>query len=212
MRIGLVGGSFNPVHNGHLRVAIEVKEQMELDWVEIIPAPRPPHKLDKKMVSFEMRVMLLKKSIQDIDFLKINTIEGDRDGPSYTVWTLRELKMIYSKSDLFFVVGGDEIKGLDKWYKWRELFSLANLVVVGRKEKDLFDLEHFLDKKLPEAKRYLDYSWRIEGNRIDYINIPRIEVSSSMIRKKALFGKSLRGLVPEVIEQDIYKLYCKKHI
>ncbi|GAB6888764.1 nicotinate-nucleotide adenylyltransferase [Desulfothermus okinawensis JCM 13304] len=207
MKIGLVGGSFNPVHNGHLRVAIEVKEQMDLDVVEFIPAPRPPHKLDRKLLEFEKRVELLEMAIEKIPFLKLNTIEANRNGPSYTVTTLRELRKIYGDHDLYFVIGGDEIVHLTNWYKWRELFDLSNFIVVGRREGDLKNLELFISSNF-KIKKEEKYTWNIGKYKLHYIEIPRLEISSSLIRHKVAQKKSLMGLVPESIEKKIHVEYC----
>jgi nicotinate-nucleotide adenylyltransferase len=191
-------------------VAIEVKEQMNLHRVELIPALNPPHKLDKEILDFDLRVMLLKKSIEGLSFLKVNTIERHRSGPSYTVDTLKELSQLYLNDELFFVIGGDEIPFLNKWYRWRKLFSLAHFVVVGRREKDWIDLKRFINFNFSEAEESSPSSWCISHKMIYYINIPRLEISSSMIREKAISGKSLRGLVPRAIEGDIYRLYGQK--
>ena len=208
MKIGFVGGSFNPIHNGHIRVAIEVKEQMDLDFVELIPAPRPPHKLDEKLLDFEKRVELIKIAINGISFLRINTIEAKRSTPSYTVITLEELKQLYPGHELYFVIGGDEITHLTKWYKWRHLFDLCNFIVVGRREGDLKNLQFFVEINLP-AKRNQKFVWQVGEYKIHYIEIPRLEISSSLIRKKAMTQKSLRGLVPESLEKKISQEYCK---
>ncbi len=206
MKIGLIGGTFDPVHNGHIRVAIEVKEQLDLDVIEFIPAPYPPHKLGKKILDFEKRVYLLKKAITGIPYFNINTIEAKLKGPSYTFYTLMELKEIYREKELYFVVGGDEVLNLTGWYRWRELFTLSNFIVVGRVGYDLKNLEYFIEKNF-DFQRQEGLVWNIGNTKIFYIEIPKLEISSSMIREKASKGKILRGLVPEPIEKDLYIEY-----
>lgn len=208
-RIGFIGGTFDPVHNGHIRVAIEVKEVINLDWVEFIPAPKPPHKLNKKILDFEKRVYFLAKSIEGIEFLKINTIEAKRKGPSYTFFTLLELNKIYPDSELFFIIGCDEVTHLHNWYRWRELFELASFVVVGREGYLVDNLQYFIEKKYGIVEKKDEFSWSIGKNKIYYLEIPHLDISSSLIKKKILDKKSIKGLVSDIIIEELVNSYVK---
>ncbi len=209
MKIGILGGSFNPIHNGHLRIAIEVLEELSLDRVELVPAPYPPHKTPGEVLDFSKRYELVKRAVMGIEGLYVNPIESKREGPSYTVVTLREFRDIYKNDELFFIIGGDELFSLDKWYRWRELFHLCNMVVVGREEGDEDYVESFLkDYFEPQKiKAKEPVVWEVEGYSLFYLRIPKLEISSSSIREKVKMGRRIRGLVPIHIEDMIYTYY-----
>ncbi len=210
MKIGILGGSFNPIHNGHLRIAIEVLEKLVLDRVELVPAPCPPHKSSDNILEFSRRYELVKKAVREVEGLYVNPIESKRKGPSYTVVTLHEYNKMYPEGELFFIIGGDELFSLHKWYRWRELFRLSNMVVVGREEGDHLYVEEFLGKYFYSVKSH-DYKgprvWQLEEKKLFYLRIPKLEISSSSIRKKVRTGKRIRGLVPIHIEDEIYSYY-----
>ncbi len=206
-KIGFMGGTFDPVHNGHIRVAIEVKEQMDLEWVEFIPAPNPPHKLTQKILDFKRRVYFLEKSIQGCEFLKINTLEAKREGPSYTFFTLKELSKVYPDCERFFIIGCDEVTHLNKWYRWNDLINLANFIVVGREGYSVGKLQGFLERNFSVAQKKGDFLWDIGKNNIYYLEIPHLDISSSRIKRKILEKKSIKGLVADCIIQEVITDY-----
>ncbi len=209
MKIGILGGSFNPIHNGHLRIAIEVLESLSLDRVELVPAPHPPHKSPEDLLTFPLRYEMVIKAIADVEGLLVSPIEANREGPSYTVDTLREYNEVYEGEELFFIIGGDELSSLDTWYRWKDIFELANVVVVGRGGEDHRYVDRFLERHFcisPQREQGV-VVWPLEGKKVLYLAIPRLEISSSLIREKVRARHRIRGLVPFPIEEDIYKYY-----
>ncbi|MDZ4785659.1 MAG: nicotinate-nucleotide adenylyltransferase [bacterium] len=134
MKIGILGGTFNPVHNGHLSIANDVRALLALDQIIFIPAKTPALKLGKEILPADLRYKLVEKAIQSEPSFAISDIEFNRAGPSYSVQTLKSLhKALNCKSsELFFILGVDAFLEIKKWWHYQELFSLANFVVVTR--------------------------------------------------------------------------------
>src|SRR5512142_198557 len=131
-RLGILGGTFNPVHVGHMRLALEMAEALSLDRVEFIPAARPPHKPDEGMLPFDLRAQLLSLSIDGASGLAVNLMEAERPGPSYTWDTLVELSRQRPDTDLYFIMGASDLLNLHLWRRGPELGQLANLAVSNR--------------------------------------------------------------------------------
>src|SRR5450755_450450 len=131
MRIGVFGGTFDPVHFGHLILAEQCREQGRLDEVLFIPAPRPPHK-PQPIARFDQRVEMLGLALAGNPTFRIDDIEKDRDGPSYTVDTLAELRRRRPGDDFWLLAGGDAVRDLHFWYEPRRLLDMAGLLVMAR--------------------------------------------------------------------------------
>ncbi len=208
MRIGILGGSFNPVHNGHLRLGVEALEQLPLDRVDLVPAAVPPHKPEQRLLPFSFRYQLLQLAVQNFPDMWVNPVEGEREGPSYTVYTLKAYNDSYPKDDLFFILGADEFFFLPKWYQWQELPYLTNFIVFARQGQGGLELEEVLLRYWPDIKAESEkkFSWRFpHGHMIKYIEIPRLDISSTLIRDKWDLGLSLTYLVPEKVEQSLWE-------
>lgn len=200
-RIGLLGGCFNPVHNGHIRLAIEVLEQLGLDRVEFLPAAVPPHKPGEGMLDFAARVELVEAAVAGIDGLAVNTVEAEREGPSFTVDTLEYLNTTRPDDDFWFVLGACDLQVLPKWNRGMRIPQLANLAVSNRVEDDLERVTALMASKWPDAEKHSDSRWRFaSGHELSFIEVPRLDVSSSTVRERLLGGRSIRGLVPESVE------------
>src|SRR5688572_13805894 len=132
MRLGVFGGTFDPVHLGHLIMAEQCREQARLDRVLFIPAPRPPHKLDVDRTRFEQRVEMLTLAISGHPAFVIDELERDRSGPSYTFQTLEELQRKHAGAELCLIVGGDTLAELHLWYRPERIVELATLLAVPR--------------------------------------------------------------------------------
>lgn len=187
-RIGLLGGTFDPPHMGHLLIAEEVFQSLQLDEVWFIPSYQPPHK-EKAQTEADHRVNMVKLATEDNDHFQLNTIEVNRQGLSYTLDTIKVLKDEHPSYEFYFIIGADMVEYLPKWQKINELLELVPFVGVKRKGFEL---------KTP-------YS-------IIEVEIPLFEVSSSMLRSRLQKGDSTRYLVPEKVESYIreHKLYgCK---
>ncbi len=201
---GILGGTFNPFHNGHMRHALEVKEALGLDRVKIMPCPDPPHKSDAGLLHFELRVALAEAALNDTPGLELSTLEGTLPHPSYTWQTLSEWRHRYPDDDPFFMMGAESFAALDKWYRGLELPLLAHIVMVPRAGDDI-DLFHASIRKFwPGQHRVVRDAMRhgmetvcLEGGgECIYLETPRIDISSTVIRHKWREGKSLAGLLP----------------
>ncbi len=132
MRIGLLGGSFNPIHNAHLRIAGEALKACRLDRVIFIPAADPPHKPLAGDISFESRSHMVSLAIAGRADFGMSTIEAERGGKSYSIDTIRAFRELFPDDDLFFIIGGDSFLEIGTWYHYNEIFRSCNLIVVER--------------------------------------------------------------------------------
>ncbi|OZI13108.1 nicotinic acid mononucleotide adenylyltransferase [Bacillaceae bacterium SAS-127] len=175
-KVGLLGGTFNPPHVGHLIIANEVLEALELDEVRFMPNKTPPHKQMDEGVSEEDRVRMLSVAIDHHPKFRLELIEMERDGKSYTYDTIRLLKEREPETDFYFIIGGDMIEYLPKWYKVDELCQLVTFVGVKR----------------PSYSTETPYPVRS-------IDTPEIHLSSSLLRQKAAMNGTLKYLLPEKV-------------
>ena len=199
----VLGGSFNPPHIGHLRLAIEAAEFFAPQCVEVllVPCARPPHKASEGFLPFALRCRLLEASTAKLPALRVSRMEGERTTLSYTwetLWTLRQR----TQALLYFLVGSDDYLALSTWYKGLELPKLAHFLVVPRGS---FAEEDFVRATLalwPMAQSLsaTGRHWLLsEGGEVSYLAIPWLDVSSTDIRKRFLAQKSLDFLVPSAV-------------
>ena len=191
MRIGIFGGTFDPIHKGHLALAEAALKQLHLNRVFFVPAYRHPLKQKESFVSAspKARLQMVKLAVEGKLKLKVSDCELKRKGVSYTVDTLRFFRRRYPKPhELFFVTGGDWGKRLDQWKDIDIVFSLAHFVVAKRPGFDI--------RKLPEGIRALDFR--------------PLKISSTQIRRQLRKGKSLEPFIPKTVVHCIrkHKLYC----
>jgi nicotinate-nucleotide adenylyltransferase len=200
-KIGLLGGSFNPVHIGHLRLALEVGEKMQLDEVHLVPAYIPPHKQTKNVLPFEWRVKMLEQSIQGVDGLKLNLMEKERPEASYTYVTLETFLRREPETELFFILGSLDLLTVPQWFKGRELPYLANFVVVDRHGQTEDEIHEFVTSFWPVDK-IISGGWSLHrGKKIYFLSLPRLDISSSLVRRKWLHGENITFLVPGPVEK-----------
>lgn len=197
MRLGVFGGTFDPVHYGHLVAAEEVRYRLRLDKVLFVPAGMPPHKLDHDITPTRHRVAMLELAIASNPGFALSRVDIDRHGPCYTVDTLALLHEEYGPgTELFFLMGMDSLADLLTWKEPERLIRLAWLVVVGRPgfQADVNEL----NRVLPGA-----------AERICIVDTPLMEVSSSDIRQRVQQGAPIRYQVPEAVEAYIraHRLY-----
>jgi nicotinate-nucleotide adenylyltransferase len=188
--IGILGGTFNPPHIGHLVVAQEAVDQLGLDQVVFMPVAIPPHKEAREDPGAAARVELCRLAVGDDDRLAVSTLEVDRGGASYTVDTLRMFHDLEAEHDLIFIVGGDMAQSLPAWREPEAILQLARLAVAER-----------------EGVRREDIARRLEplhaGGRVLFFDMPRIDVSSSAIRRRVAEGRPIRYLVPDAVAAAI---------
>lgn len=205
-KIGVFGGTFDPVHEGHIRLAEFVLDQGIVDLILFLPAASPPHKPGAG-APFPHRLALLETAIDRRPAMAVSTLESRRQGPSYTVDSLRALHREYPDARLFFLLGADSLLELHLWYRYVEIFDLADLIVVAR--SGLPDsVCHEAIKKFPGGFSP-DSSGRVwrrdNGAVIWYLSGFSFPVSSSDIRRRLAAGQRPSGLNPEVLA------YIKKH-
>jgi nicotinate-nucleotide adenylyltransferase len=196
LRVGVLGGTFNPPHIGHLICAQEAWLQLELDRVLVIPAARPPHKQVEEEPGPEHRLELCRRAVQRDPRLEVSAVEMDRPGLSYTVDTLELLHSQAPDNELFLIVGGDVAAGLPRWHEPERVLSLARLAVAKRRgtSRDAVD----------DALASLN-----GGGRADFFRMPRVGISSTLVRRRVRCGEPIRYLVPDAVAQYIeeHRLY-----
>ncbi|HHW23800.1 MAG TPA: nicotinate-nucleotide adenylyltransferase [Clostridiaceae bacterium] len=199
--IGLMGGTFNPVHYGHLIICEGIREEFKLEKVIFIPAKIPPHKTDKKIAEAYDRLKMVRLAIADNPFFEASDIEMKRDGSSYTVDTLMAFKRIYgSETRLGLIVGADSLVQIETWRNFNDIFRLADIIVAPRPDTQ----ENHLDNTIIKLKsNYGAKIFKFSGKAMNF--------SSTDIRKRIEEGLSIRYLVPPPVEAYIKRngLYIK---
>ncbi len=200
MNIGVMGGTFDPIHNGHLAVAEEVRSRLDMDVLLFMPAGQPWLKADNPVSPAEYRVHMVRLAIADKPYLKLSTVEIERPGPTYTVDTMAELQVqLGTENDLFFILGWGSLTELPQWKEPSRLITLCHLVAVPRPGYPRPDLKA-LEARIPGLSQ-----------RVILMDKPEIDISASEIRDRVARGLSITHLVPEPIESYIkqHNLYIK---
>lgn len=206
MRIGILGGTFNPIHNAHLRIAEEVRDCLDLERVMFMPTASPPHKLLAGELSFQVRYEMVRLAIADNPGFTVSDLEGKRGGTSYSIHTLQELHGTFPGDEFYFIIGSDSFLDIGSWREYAEIFSLCNLVVVARPGA----LAEPLDKALPPAIAD-QFSYHAEEKRLEHrsghsvhaVAGTLLDISSSEIRRLAREGRSIKYLLPAAVEKYI---------
>ncbi|MCP4002832.1 MAG: nicotinate (nicotinamide) nucleotide adenylyltransferase [bacterium] len=205
MNLGILGGTFNPIHQAHLRLGEEAREALGLDRLLFIPAGDPPLK-HSNIAPGRHRLALLELAIGTNPAFETCDLELRRDGPSYTVDTLEVLRERHADSRLWFVMGADTLPDLDKWHRPERLFELASFAIASRPGFAQSPLEH-MPTRFARAFRKIETGWMHEsGNELRRIEFTPLQISASEIRRRIRAGLSVRYLTPdEVID------YLRKH-
>jgi nicotinate-nucleotide adenylyltransferase len=202
--VGILGGCFNPVHNGHLRLAIEVREQLDLARVELMPAHVPPHKPGEGMLPFALRAALAEAAVAGVPGLAVSRLEAERPGPSYTVDTLAALRAARPGVRPWFILGAADLADLPGWHRWREIPALCDLAVAGRGEAGPEAMAAFVAAHWPGAGPDGAGGWLLPGGgRLRPVALQRLDISASDVRARWLAGRSLAGLVPAAVERAL---------
>ncbi len=187
-KIGILGGTFDPIHIGHLVAADQALFFAGLDEIWFMPAPNPPHKMDTNITAINHRLEMVKKVVEMDPKYKLCTIELERLGPSYTLNTIKELRIKYPDYQFFFIIGGDMIRYLPNWYGIEELITIVNFIGLDRPG---YEYQAISGKD----KNILD--------QVKLIPMPQLDISSSQIREWVKTGSAIRYLVPIKIERYI---------
>ncbi|MBV7292305.1 nicotinate-nucleotide adenylyltransferase [Corynebacterium sp. TAE3-ERU16] len=188
-RIGIMGGTFDPIHNGHLVAGSEVADLHDLDLVVYVPTGQPWQKAGREVSEAEDRYLMTVIATASNPRFTVSRVDIDREGATYTVDTLRDLRKQFPTAELFFITGADALAKIVTWRDWEEMFSLAEFVGVTRPGYELDDAI------LPEIHR----------KRLSLIEIPAMSISSTDCRSRAAEGRPLWYLVPDGIVQYIAK-------
>ena len=203
--VGIFGGTFDPVHYGHLRAALEVKEIFGLDQVRLILSAQPPHR-PAPQASAACRLAMLTLAVQNQSGFIIDTREIDRAGASYTVLTLESLRLEFPNQALLLFIGTDAFEHLKAWYQWQRLFDLAHVVVLTRPGYQIGQLDASFRERLTTRQSLL--SERHAGI-LFFQTITQLDISASAIRLMLGQGRSPRFLLPDAVLNYItaHKLY-----
>lgn len=207
-RIGLLGGTFNPIHRGHLRAAEEVLSRLNLDRVLLIPSYLPPHKQSGGIASPEDRFAMVELAIRAHPRLMASPLEIEAQERSYSIITLNKVKALYPKAQVFFILGVDAFLEIETWKSYRDVLEQCRFIVISRPGFDLAAarkalppeyLGSFRDVGPAEGIRPDD----LDAFRIFLLSIPALDISSTEIRRRIRHGQSIGGLVPDSVEEYI---------
>ena len=206
--LAIMGGAFDPVHIGHLRAAVELSELLELSELRFVPSANPPHR-DPHIASGEQRVAMLEAAIADLPWCKVDQRELHREGPSWSVATMQELRAEYPGRSISMILGMDAFLGLPNWHRWTELLDLAHIVVAYRP-----------GHQPPEQGTLGELLYRVGTDRVADLHkahcgrilvreVTQLEISSSQIRDFLTRGMDIRYLVPDAVasllaDTDLY--------
>ena len=191
-KVGIMGGTFNPIHFGHLILAETAYEEIGLDRILFIPSKNPPHKDSTEVISEEHRLKMVELAVQGNPHFQLSTIELDREGTTYTVDTLAQLTKENPNTDYYFIMGADSLIKLETWKNCQGVLDLCTVVVAGRD-----------DLKTEDIQLKIQYYKDKYGARIITLNMPSYELSSGFLRDRISKGKSIQYYVPEKVKDYI---------
>ncbi|GAB4237242.1 MAG: nicotinate-nucleotide adenylyltransferase [Deltaproteobacteria bacterium] len=206
-RIALFGGTFDPFHNGHLRMAIEVREGLSLPDLFIVPAANPPHKPHRPMAPARDRLAMARAAVEGVEGLSVLDLELRREGPSYSLLTVREVAAADPGAELLFVIGADAFAEIATWHRYSELLASCDFLLLprpGTLPESSFPAGVRIEKAGNGCYSLPGRSFRLPGGRrLLCPALPVLDISSRSIREKVRRGGSLRGLVPPEVERYI---------
>ncbi len=192
MKIGILGGTFDPIHNGHLIIGEYARTSLNLDKIIFIPVGIAPHKDNNNITCSNIRVKMIELAIKSNLFFEQSLIEVERDKTAYTIDTIISLRELYKDDDLYFIMGGDSLFEIESWKDAEKLMKLCKFIVLDRGYSRKEDIR---EKMIDLEKRY--------GMKVQEIESPIIEISSTEIRKRIKNKRSIKYLVPEILEEYI---------
>lgn len=198
-KIGIFGGTFNPIHIGHLNLAEKISDLLSLDKVIIIPTSEPPHKEWLQIAGSKHRYEMCRLACQENPLYEVSDIEIKRIGRSYTIDTINEISSIYKNSMFYMIMGSDSFLSVMKWFKFKDITKLTTICTAARNEEEY--------KRLNEVQKLL----KAEGADTIVCDIPIVSVSATEIRKNIINGNDIENMVPASVAEYIYRnnLYTK---
>jgi nicotinate-nucleotide adenylyltransferase len=202
MKWGLFGGTFDPVHFGHLRAALELAGMLRLDRVVFIPAARPPHKTQRVIASFEQRAQMVRLAIAGNERFSFSDAENQRPGKSYSIDTVRFFSESQGNPQVYFITGQDAFDAITTWYQWEKLLQLCHFAVMTRPGYENRGVNRILPPEL--ASRYVydeknDLFSNDAGKCVLFRRTTFLDISSSGIREHLLQGRDVRYLLPDAV-------------
>jgi nicotinate-nucleotide adenylyltransferase len=183
VKIGILGGTFDPPHSGHLIAAQDACLALDLDRLVFVPAADPPHKRDRAITAPGVRLAMLRAAAQDNSSFEISTIELERSGPSYTIATLRELKAGHPEDSLYLLIGVDQVREFWSWREPEQILAISSVIMLQREGSE------------------------VSGEKADFVRqvvpVTRIDVSSTLVRERVAAGQPIRYLVPDAVIEII---------
>jgi nicotinate-nucleotide adenylyltransferase len=213
-RLGVFGGTFDPIHVAHLRCAEEAREAMALDRVLFVPSASPPHKGGRAVAPARDRLEMVRRAVARNPGFAVSSIELERPGRSYTVDTLRELRQRLPDTRLVLLVGLDAFREIGTWKDYGSLFSLADVAVLARPGRRSSNLRALLPFAARANFCYSARRDRLEhrsGNQVIFLDVTALDISATAIRQRAAQGRSIRYLVPPSVERYLSerRLYAR---
>lgn len=210
MKWGLLGGTFDPIHIGHLRCAQEILEIFELEKVVFVPASRHPLKMRRDITPFEHRFEMISRAIEGNSSFVVSDIENRQKGKSYSIETINYFLKEDNDLKLYFILGQDAFQEIEMWKDWKELLSRCNFVVITRPGYDVKGLEELLPSDFASQFRYsrdTDGFTGPGGHSVFFRKVTLLDISSTDIRNSVRRGRSIRYIVPESVCD-----YISKHL
>ncbi|MEE0434019.1 MAG: nicotinate (nicotinamide) nucleotide adenylyltransferase [Peptococcaceae bacterium] len=193
MQIGLFGGTFDPIHLGHVDMINQLCEQMQLDKVVFIPSYIPPHKHKAHMTSYRDRLAMTKLAVAEEPHFEVSTYESEQETPSYTYHTVLHFSDIYPDDVLYYIVGVDAFNDIETWYRWRDLLQMVQFIVIDRPGRKLFMSEE--TKKIVHQSAY----------DVHHLALHTLPVSSTMVRQRLQAKESVAGCLAPAVQNYIEK-------
>lgn len=194
MKIGIMGGTFDPIHIGHLLLGQFAYENFALDEIWFLPNGNPPHKsTSEDGISLSNRIEMVRLAIKDIPYFRVNLYEASAQKHSYTFSTMKALRRIYPEHKFYFILGADSLFAIEKWKNFQDIFPSCTILAAMRDDKNAENMENQI--------RYLNCKYNAD---IRLLQAPLVEISSTTIRRRIENGQSIRYMVPDIVAQYIF--------
>jgi len=208
LRLGILGGTFDPIHFGHLRLAEEMCDELSLSKVLLIPGAQPPHKDERFISPFQDRLEMTRIAASYSDYLEASDMEGQRQGPSYSIETIRIIRNLYGADlELFFIMGIDTFKEITTWKEYKELFKLTSFAVIDRPGIEQCEINSYIESLGADFKKENAGDSYINpyGSHIYFKKATLMDISSTKIRQNIRTGKSINFMVAERVKEYIIR-------